>query len=376
MSYKMRSAIVFAFLLSMSFAQAQVYAPCDKQATTETRWLFSSMQRLIGAGIMIGHHDDAAYGVGWQFDADRSDIKSVVNTYPAVYGWDLAKIEHDSTRDINGISFKLQKQLVEDAYNRGGINTFCWHMDNPANGKSAWDTTMQTVKELIPGGAHHQDYVNNLDKAAKYLSQLKGKEGEAIPILYRPFHELTGSWFWWCKNTSSAEDFKTLWRFTIDYLRNTKKLHNLLIVFSVADFYSEADFMERYPGDDYVDFIGFDNYCRESIPQFLKDLDMRLALLDVIAAKHHKVACLAETGYEGIPKADWWTSDLLPVLSKHKTSYVCLWRNANTHHFYAPYPGQASAEDFKKFANTSQTMFQNRLTPLGVYGKYIMTPAK
>jgi mannan endo-1,4-beta-mannosidase len=356
-------------LLSSLFTSAQTYSPCDKNATKETRWLFSSMQRLIGAGVMLGHHDDMAYGVGWKFDADRSDVKSVTGSYPSVYGWDLAKIEHDSIHDINGIPFKLQKKLVEQVYERGGINTFCWHMDNPANGKTAWDTTQQTVKELIPGGAYNKAYTDNLDKAAKYLSELKGPEGEAIPILYRPFHELTGNWFWWCKNTSSAEDFKTLWRFTIDYLRNTKKLYNLLIVFSVADFNSEADFMDRYPGDNYVDFIGFDNYCTQGIPLFEKNLNKRLALLDVIAAKHHKVACLAETGFEGIPSNDWWTKVLLPTLAKYKTSYVLLWRNANTHHFYAPYPGQQSADDFKQFADSPETMFQSRLTPLSVYGK-------
>ncbi len=369
MKHLYRSIFTALLLSSSLFTSAQTYSPCDKNATKETRWLFSSMQRLIGAGVMLGHHDDMAYGVGWKFDADRSDVKSVTGSYPSVYGWDLAKIEHDSIHDINGIPFKLQKKLVEQVYERGGINTFCWHMDNPANGKTAWDTTQQTVKELIPGGAYNKAYVENLDKAATYLSGLKGPEGEAIPILYRPFHELTGNWFWWCKNTSSAEDFKTLWRFTIDYLRNTKKLHNLLIVFSVADFNSEADFMDRYPGDDYVDFIGFDNYCTQGIPLFEKNLNMRLALLDVIAAKHHKVACLAETGFEGIPSNDWWTKVLLPTLAKYKTSYVLLWRNANTHHFYAPYPGQQSADNFKQFADSPKTMFQNRLTPLSVYGK-------
>lgn len=372
MKYLSNYILVFVFLLSAVIVKAQTHSPCDKQATRETRWLFSSMQRLVGAGVMLGHHDDLAYGVGWQFDPNRSDIKSVTGDYPSVYGWDLAKIEHDSIRDINGIPFKLQKTLVEQVYARGGINTFCWHMDNPANGKTAWDTTMQTVKELIPGGAHHQDYIHNLDKAAEYLSNLKGAEGEAIPILYRPFHELTGNWFWWCKNTSSSEDFKTLWRFTIDYLRNTKKLHNLLIVYSVADFNTEAEFMDRYPGDDYADFIGFDNYCYKSIADYKWNLNLRLGLLDVIAAKHHKLACLAETGYEGIPANDWWTKTLLPTLSKYKTSYVLLWRNANTHHFYAPYPGQGSADDFKQFYANPQNMFQRRLTPLAVYGKLLV----
>ena len=95
-----------------------------------------------------------------------------------------------------------------------------------------------------------------------------------------------------------------------------------------------------------------------------------------IAAEHHKLACLAETGYQGIPQADWWTNVLLTELKKYpKTSFVLVWRNWKTSHFYAPYPGQVSADDFKQFSLDEHTMFQTRLTPLGVYGKYI-TPEK
>src|ERR1700761_6886852 len=220
--------LLFTILFAMQ-ASAQLSSPGDNNATAETRALYNSMQRLVGAGIMFGHHDDTAYGVNWKFANDSSDVKSITGSYPAVYGWDLAKIEHDSINDINGVPFDLQKKRVKEAYERGGINTFCWHMDNPANGKSAWDSTQNTIAAIIPGGAGHDAYVEYLDKAAKYLSELKGKNGEPIPILFRPFHELTGGWFWWGKSNSTPEDFITLWRFTIDYLRNKKKLHNLLI---------------------------------------------------------------------------------------------------------------------------------------------------
>jgi len=362
--------ITALFLLFYNvFASAQLYSPSDKRATAETKALFFSMQRLLGAGIMFGHHDDTAYGVNWKFEPNGSDVKSVTDSYPAIYGWDLAKIEHDSINDINGIPFKLQKQLVKEAYERGGINTFCWHMDNPANGKTAWDTIQHSIKDLIPGGAYHNVYVSWLDKAAAYLADLKGSGGEAIPILFRPFHELTGNWFWWGKNTSSPDEFKTLWRFTIDYLRKKKKLHNLLIIYSTADFESEDEFLERYPSDDYVDFVGFDNYCYKNVADYQTKLDKRLTILDAIAAKHHKVACLPETGYEQIPQADWWTKVLLPTLIKHKLSYVLAWRNGNANHYFVPYPGQASADDFVKFYNSQQLIFQNRLTPLSVYGK-------
>ncbi|GAA3957577.1 glycoside hydrolase family 26 protein [Mucilaginibacter dorajii] len=366
-------AIAFVLMISGLTTKAQLYAPADKMATPETRALYYSMQRLVGAGVLFGHHDDTAYGVGWRYDADRSDVKSVTGSYPAIYGWDLAKIEHDSIHDINSIPFQLQKQLVKDAYNRGGINTFCWHMDNPANGKTAWDTTKNTPKTLVAGGAYHDAYITYLDRAAAYLKELKGPDGEAIPILFRPFHELTGSWFWWGKKQNTPDELIALWQFTVDYLRNTKKLHNLLIVYSVADFDSEAEFMERYPGDDYVDFIGFDNYCTQSVNVYQTRLDKRLSIIDAIATSHHKRACLPETGYVEIPQPDWWTSVLLPTLSRHKISYVMAWRNGNDHHYYVPYPGQASADDFVKFFNSGQTMFQNRLTGLGVYGKPVFS---
>ena len=370
MKFKYYCHILTLVMLSFN-ATAQLFAPADKQATRETRQLFYSMQRLIGAGTIFGHHDDTAYGMGWCFEENKSDVKSVTGSYPAMYGWDLAKVEHESALDINGVPFKLQKKLVRQAYDRGGINTFCWHMDNPLNGKSAWDTTQRTVAELLPGGSAHNTYLKYLDNAADYLGDLKGSEGEAIPILFRPFHELTGNWFWWCANTCTPDEFKALWRFTIDYLRDTKKLHNLLIVYSVADFDSEADFMLRYPGNGYADFIGFDNYCYKSVEDYQEKLDKRLALLDVIAAKTHKLACLPETGYEQIPQADWWTKVLLPTLAKHKTSYVMAWRNGRPDHYYTPYTGQVSEADFKRFFNSPKTMFENRLAPLGVYGKVV-----
>jgi mannan endo-1,4-beta-mannosidase len=357
--------------LGHQIARAQVYAPCDRYATAETRWLYGSLQRLIGAGIIFGHHDDLAYGVGWRGDANRSDIKSVTGSYPALYGWDLSGLEHDKLTDINGIPFKQQRRYVEEIYARGGINTFCWHLPNPVNGKSAWDTTLNTVQQIIPGGAFHQAYVDWLDKVAKYLETLKGDEGEPIPILFRPFHELTGNWFWWCQNKCSREDFITLWRFTVDYLRKDKKLHNLLIVYSVADINSEAEFMDRYPGDAYVDVVGFDSYCRNE-KTFAAAFEKRVAITQSVALAHHKVGAVAETGYNLVPDATWWTKVVLPIVSKYGLSYLMVWRNAGMEQYFAPYPGQASAEDFKLFFKNEQTMFQNRITGLWVYGKYVL----
>jgi mannan endo-1,4-beta-mannosidase len=366
-----RRIFYFVVLLLIGGAAcAQVYAPSDKKATIETRNLYSSLQRLAGAGVIFGHHDDLAYGVGWRGDKDRSDIKSVTGSYPALYGWDLSGIERDSTRDINRIPFNKQREYIKQIYARGGINTFCWHLPNPVNGKTAWDTSQNTVKEIIPGGAHHDAYVLWLDRVAKYIETLKGEDGEPIPILFRPFHELTGNWFWWCENTCTPDEFKALWRFTVDYLRYTKKLHNLLIVYSVADFKAEAEFSERYPGDDYADVVGFDSYCRK-LKQFPLGFEKRVAMTEAFAEQHHKLSAVAEIGYNLLPKADWWTRTLLPIISKHKLSYLMVWRNAGVRQYFAPYPGQTSADDFDQFFKSDQTMFQNRISVFWVYGKYV-----
>src|SRR5580698_9395171 len=119
---------LFLAVLITACTKVQYNDPSDRLATTETRVLYHSLQRINSTGILFGHHDDTGYGVNWKYDQDGSDVKAVTGTYPAIYGWDLAKIEHDSVRDINGLPFSVQTRRVKEAYERGGINTFSWHM--------------------------------------------------------------------------------------------------------------------------------------------------------------------------------------------------------------------------------------------------------
>jgi len=364
-------SLIFILFLSSKVSGQSRLILSDAKASQETKNLYAGLVGLSTRGILFGHHDDLAYGVGWRGDKGRSDIKSVTGTFPALYGWDLSGLEKNSEKDINGIPFSDQKNWIKEVYERGGINTFCWHLQNPVNQKSAWDTSIRTVKEILPGGKFHESYREYLNRIATYISQLKGDRGESIPILFRPFHELTGTWFWWCRNTCSAEEFKGLWRFTIDYLRNTKGLHNLILVYSVADFKNKNDLLSRYPGDDYVDIIGFDAYCRNNVEQFISELDHQLGLTVQFCKERGKIPAIPETGYQGIPQADWWTKVLLPIISRYPISYVMLWRNGGPDHFFAPYPGQLSAADFLQFSKSDRMIFQDGLNHQLLYS----TPA-
>lgn len=348
----------------------------DKNATPETVNLYQNLILLQEKGFLFGHQDDLAYGVKWRYEDGRSDIKDVTGDYPALYGWDLGGIEHQKSNNIDGVPFKKMKNWIKEIYDRGGVSTISWHMDNPLTMKNSWDTTPGSLRSILPNGEKHQLYLSWLDQAAQFLGNLKGSDGKKIPILYRPFHELTGNWFWWCKNNASAQEFKEIWRFTIHYLRETKKLNNLIIVYNTADFKSKEEFLEYYPGDDMVDVLSFDKYQYTNPvndSSFITEVQNQLKIMNDVAVEHQKPMAIAETGYEQIPYENWWTKTLTEAIGNYKISFVLLWRNHGWQeqekkmHYYAPYKGQLSEKDFMEFYNSPKTFFQKDITQENIY---------
>lgn len=348
----------------------------DKNATPETENLYQNLILLQEKGFLFGHQDDLAYGVKWRYEEGRSDIKDVTGDYPALYGWDLGGIEHQKSNNIDGVPFKKMKNWIKEIYDRGGVSTISWHMDNPLTMKNSWDTTSGSLRSILPNGEKHQLYLSWLDQAAQFLGNLKGSDGKKIPILYRPFHELTGNWFWWCKNNATPEEFKEIWRFTIHYLRETKKINNLIIVYNTADFKSKEEFLEYYPGDDVVDVLSFDKYQYTNPvtdSSFITEVQNQLKIMNEVAVEHLKPMAIAETGYEQIPYENWWTKTLTEAIGNYKISFVLLWRNHGWQeqekkmHYYAPYKGQLSEKDFREFYNSPKTFFQKDITQENIY---------
>jgi len=372
--------LTYTFYLSAVFsscAMAQDDFCADKNATTETLNLYRNLKKLARKGFMFGHQDDLAYGVNWRYENGRSDVKEVTGDYPAIYGWELGGLEANADKNIDGVPFKKMRQFIKDGYERGGVITISWHARSPFGAeKGAWDTTHGTVASILPGGSNHALYKAWLDELAKFFLSLKGSRGEAIPVLFRPFHELTGSWFWWGKNECSPGQFKILWRFTQYYLREEKKVHNLLYIYNTADFKTNNEFLERYPGDDIVDLISFDAYQYDDPLKsdwFVKNTNFQLGLIEEIATEKDKLFALSETGYETIPYANWWTETLLKAIGQHKISYVLVWRNHGYNefmkkmHYYAPYKGHASEADFVKFYQLDNTLFEKEVAKEKLY---------
>lgn len=347
---------------SMQFQRELGIKLADTSATKETVLLFYNLKKLSQKKIIFGHQHSTAYGVGWKNEPGRSDIKDVVNTFPGLYGWDFEPVTSPNT-----IQNDWMKKFVVEAYNRGGINTFCWHYNNPVTGKNFYDTTV-AVKHILPGGSHYPEYLKALDSIAEYSRYLIDGNDNLIPIIFRPFHEFDGFWFWWGKFFCSKEEFISLWQFTVDYLKNNKGVTNFLYAFSPdRNFYNEEDFFERYPGDDFVDIIGMDNYF-DFTPDGdgLEWIGKKLELLSSIAQERNKIAAFTETGLESIPDADWWTGKLLKTIEKEsiKIAYVMVWRNADKKHHYAPYKGHPSEKDFIEFKKSPRILFEDNLPNL------------
>ena len=255
-------AVFLLFNGYISFSQSN--ALIDPNATKETKNLYRNLQKLSKKYIMFGHQHATQYGHGWSGDADRSDVKSVTGSHPAVIGVDFSGLSGRPDSMVEKEKDNLRK-VIADTYNRGGVTTVAWHFNNPVSKTNFYwndSTAAAAVKDIIPGGAYNEKYKAILKIVADLSKSVKGLDRKTVPMIFRPYHEFDGDWFWWGKAHCTTDEFKALWRFTVSYLRDSLGVHNFIYAFSPdCKFNSEEEYLERYPGDEWVDMIGVDNYA-------------------------------------------------------------------------------------------------------------------
>ncbi|MDA0194448.1 MAG: glycosyl hydrolase [Bacteroidetes bacterium] len=358
--------LIFSIAAS-SFAQKN--KPIDPDATRETKMLFKSLKKLSKKYTLFGHQHATEYGHGWTGEEGRSDVKSVSGSHPAVIGVDLMGFTGRTPEQIADAKEKTRKTVI-DTYDRGGVTTVAWHFSNPLSGGGFnWrdSVSVPAVRLMIPGGEAHEKYKEILRGIGEWANSLVGADGKMVPVIFRPYHEFDGGWFWWGKPHCTREEFIALWQFTVSYLRDELDVHNFLYCFSPDNRYlTEEVYLERYPGDAWVDMVGMDNYGDMGRNRYAVDTAaLKLKIVSDYAKKAGKLAAFTETGLESIPNETWWTETLLPAMKMHKArlSYVLVWRNdiRSPTHYYAPYPGQVSVPNFLEFYNDDYTLFENDL---------------
>ena len=344
--------------------------PIDNKATPETNALFRNLYKISADGqTLFGHQHATEYGHGWAGDENRSDVKSVTGSHPAMIGVDLSGFTGRPPEAIQKTKNDLRKN-VTDTYNRGGVTTISWHFSNPVSGGGFYwkdSVSLPAVKFIIPGGKAHDQYKSILRDIGEWAINTKGNDGKAVPMIFRPYHEFDGGWFWWGKPHCTREEFISLWKFTVSYLRDSVGVHNFLYAFSPDNkFNTEEEFLERYPGDEWVDMVGMDNYGDMGRDGYRLDVaTKKLQIVSDYAKKKGKLAAFTETGLESIPNTSWWNDVLLKVMKSPgmQLCYVLVWRNdtSSATHYYAPFPGHSSVPDFLKFYNDPFTLFEKDL---------------
>ncbi len=341
----------------------------DKRATAETVALYKNLKKLSETNVLFGHQHATEYGHGWIGDDDRSDVKSVTGSHPAVIGIDLG---HFTGREKNLVDKekKRVRRVVQETYKRGGVITISWHFNNPvSNDGFYWNEkkSVNAVKDIIPNGEYHEHYKEILSEIGEWANSCIDENGVKIPMIFRPYHEFDGDWFWWGKSHTKREDFIALWRFTVEYLRDSLDVRNFIYAFSPDNrFDSEEEFLDRYPGNKWVDMVGMDNYGDFGRDGYKLDSAInKLRIITKFAEQNNKIAAFTETGLESIPDTTWWTDVLLKTLEDKevKMSYVLVWRNDSRSktHYYAPFPGQVSEKNFIEFYNSDLMLFENDL---------------
>lgn len=334
----------------------------DPLATPETVALFYHLKQIAKRGQTLIGQQDPNESVNEK--GGEMAIKRVTGSDPAVWGSDFMHITHPANTNDTGWFHDTEKSIIQfasSAYDRNMVNIFCWHLHDPYECKSfnvsglTKETEEKAFRSLLPGGEKHEWYKGKLRKVAEVVGNIKGKDGTLSPVIFRPFHEFDGDWFWWGKKYCTPQEYQTLWRFAVTYLRDELKVRNLLYAFSPdCSFKSEADFLERYPGDAYVDLVGFDDYS-DFENNRIADVAKKLAIISDYAKKHNKLAALTEAGYRKKPvPANLYTDYYGKAFADPslEIAFLMFWRQKKDGPgYFVPYPGCETVDDFKRFAS-------------------------
>ena len=285
-------AIIAIFCASPTAgAQTGGYQPVNAEASTEARGLLQFLYSIKGKYTLAGQHNFSS-NLG-RYD---SLVYNITGKYPVVWGGDLSFMaQGDSAADFqhcgpmnltvpfdtfafNGISkHELRRGLIEEAkrkYSEGRIITLMWHCCFPydgdeCDGNRIWRAgrlpSQEEWTQLVTDGTPlNNAWKRQMDAAVPYLKQLRDAR---IPVLWRPYHEMNGVWFWWC-NKPGDNGFKKLWIMMYDYFTRHHGLNNLLWVWNTnaprnIPNDEAGPYRDFFPGSEYVDILAADVYRRD-----------------------------------------------------------------------------------------------------------------
>jgi mannan endo-1,4-beta-mannosidase len=289
----MRTSVfmILSVLITVIACTEETIMNVNPNATKEAQHLLRFLYNIQGKYILAGQHN---YISCESVQTERA--KTFTEKYPAIWGSDFSfcyegeepkNYQHcgpinltmpgDSLRVTGLTPEEARDRLVKNVirlHREGFIITLMWHACPPGlgdccNGDSIWTwdnrPTQEEWDQLVTDGSPlNAAWKKHADTIAGYLNRLQEAN---VPILWRPYHEMNGVWFWWC-NKPGENGFKKLWIMMYDYFVNYHKLNNLIWVWNTnAPRDRQGDeagpYEDFWPGSQYVDVLAADVYRRD-----------------------------------------------------------------------------------------------------------------
>lgn len=357
------------FLMIPNPAPAQV----DDDVTEKTQFLYENLKKIQNSNkFMFGqeffnsfrYNSGSAHG-----DLEYSDSKAVTGSHPAVLGSDFHYY-----LDKNAQERGFHTEAVKWAYEKGHVITFDWHLSGRGTATYEYTETSKDLANNIVADLNGDRawYFQQLDAVIDIINNDLVVDGEQIPIVFRPLHEMGGGWFWWGSKAITPGNFQLLFALTVDYVQ--ARTNSVLFCWSPN---TPASF-DYYPGDEYVDVLGIDSYDVAdtemwglTIPAF------RIELAKIIdyAQANDKVAAFTETGSrtnDGAKASRYWAETILPAIlddpsgKSQKIAWVLTWINSSWSYPYVPHPTSTALakESFLEFEESPHSLFGEDLPDL------------
>ena len=281
--------MAFAFLLGQGVAQSgpsaePSAAPVNPNATPEARALLKEIDQISGHSILTGQHNFPNHVSRW---SDR--VYDLTGKFPAIFGQDFGFSSGDDKDSVEGRPSMIAE--AERQYRNGAVIALTWHAvrptdDEPVTFRDSVQghlTDFEWNELLTPGTEINNRWIEQVDVIAGYLRQL---QDAGVPVLFRPYHEMNGNWFWWGGRPGehgSAELYRRLY----DRFVNVHHLNNLVWVWNVNSPGGNAGSIESYyPGPKFADVVTMDIYG-----EFKQDY-----YTEMLALAGNKPIALAEVG--------------------------------------------------------------------------------
>ncbi len=272
------------FIISPSNTASASSTPANASSTQATKDVLSYLYSLSGNQILSGQFNYSGNRTG-----KTDTLYNWSGKYPAIWGSDF---------DFGGGAANRQAVVNEaiEQWEAGSLVSLTWHASKPgiAESNCGWSDCIQASTSesefntiMTAGTSQYNDLISKMDNVAGYLKQLRDA---GVPVLWRPWHEMNGSWFWWGQHEKTDD----LWRLMYDRYTNYHGLNNLIWQWNPnAPFdASTMAYSTYYPGHAYVDILAMDLYYADEATDWIQSY-----YTDLLTVGNNRVVAIGESDY-------------------------------------------------------------------------------